>query len=132
MAFTIPTFNLLCDVFDGPWPAPVRIVGLACNLQMARRASIVSSVSISADQIFAHSPCLLVPAGSDVRDASCANNPDYIECPSGSGRFYFVNGVDDVAKGFDNEFRLVSMSKMYFNVDGGGSFPGLFWPTPIP
>lgn len=57
---------------------------------------------------------LLLPVGTDVRgpqdtvsntDASTQVKGDYVECPSGSGRYYVVAFVDDIGKGFTNEHR---------------------------
>jgi hypothetical protein len=64
---------------------------------------------------------LLVEKGTDIRDGSATVRGDTVECPAGTGRFYRVGYVDDVAKGFPNEYRVALLSKR-----------GPSWPTPIP
>ncbi len=63
---------------------------------------------------------LLLPAGSDIRDYSTSSGDDFAECPSGSGRLYRVKYVDDVARGFPNEYRIAFVIKY------------VPWPTPNP
>lgn len=131
MAFTAPTFNLLCDVYTGPWLTKVlRISGLPCNLAMGRRVQQLWAVGFNAPE-GAAAPNLLVPALSDVRDQICGGDSDLVEVPAGSGRWYVVALVDDVGKGFDNEYRLCALQKIG-QAMSPGNFPGLFWPTPIP
>jgi hypothetical protein len=62
----------------------------------------------------------LVSAFTDLRDTNNASNFDTVEIPAGSGRFYIVLMVEDVAKGFLNEHRMAFIRK-------SGT-----WPTPIP
>jgi hypothetical protein len=134
MAFTVPTFNLTCNIHSGDvWPPPpVRVVSL-CNLAMGRRAVwFNASDNVLSSLTYGAAPLLLLPAGTDVRDASCSHVPDLVECPAGSGRWYNVGSVDDSGKGFPNEFRIATLAKIYQDSQGGGSFTGLFWPTPIP
>jgi hypothetical protein len=68
---------------------------------------------------------LLLPAGTDIRDWACwdglaMDQPDVVEAPRGTGRYYTVIQVDDVAKGFPNEYRVAFIAK------------GAYWPIPIP
>lgn len=132
MAFSVPTFNLKCNVYDGPWVSKVlRIADLECNLALGRRVQQLEQDFFGFGR-GAASPCLLVPAGSDVRDLSQnIAHPDLIEVPSGSGRWYTVNLVDDVGKGFDNEYRIVAMAKISQSYDTS-AYPGLAWPIPMP
>jgi len=131
MAFSVPTFNLECNVYTGPWTTKVlRLIALPCNLALGRRVQINGAAFFGFPD-GAASPSLLVPALSDVRDAGNATGQDIIEVPLGSGRWYEVNIVDDVGKGFSNEYRIVSMFKICQAVNAT-EYPGLFWPTPIP
>jgi hypothetical protein len=66
---------------------------------------------------------LLLPPGSDIRDGLTSTGYDAVEVPSGSGRYYTVIFVDDVGKGFPNEYRMAFLVKSDVNGD---------WPTPIP
>lgn len=132
MAFTVPTFNLSADIYTGPWATKALRLTEDCNLSPGKRVQqfhVTDDVNINS---YAVQPLLLVPAGTDIRDASCSHVADFVEVPAGSGRWYSVMGVDDVAKGFPNEYRLASLGKIFAGVSGPGSYPGLFWPTPIP
>jgi len=131
MAFTVPTFNLLCDIYTGPWlTKALRSSNVPCNLAMGRRVQQAGNDYIAL-QYGPAAPNLLLPAFTDIRDGSCAGEQDIVECPSGSGRWYFVSAVDDVAKGFSNEYRLAAIGKVSDFADHS-RFPGVFWPTPIP
>ena len=71
---------------------------------------------------------LLLPALTDIRSVVTfpgggGSKCDIVECPLGSGRFYLVISVDDVGKGFGNEFRCAAIQAT--NLYG-------VWPTPIP
>jgi hypothetical protein len=67
-------------------------------------------------------PCweVLLPSRTDVRDQLTSGGTDVIECPAGTGRYYTVGLVDDVARGFDNEYRLAYVYRAYV------------WTSPIP
>jgi len=131
MAFSPPTFNLQCDIYTGPWIAKVlRIPFLPCNLAWGRRSPY--NFAPGRDDVeLGGCSTLLVPLGSDVRDASTATGYDVIEVPRLSGRWYYASVVDDVGKGFDNEYRIVVMGKACA-ATSPIVFPGVFWPTPIP
>jgi hypothetical protein len=62
----------------------------------------------------------MLPPGTDIRDPWSGTGADLVECPLGTGRFYRVAIVDDVAKGHANEYRVAMIYKV-------GT-----WPTPIP
>ena len=70
---------------------------------------------------------LLLPAGTDIRDSTnysfTVDKTDMVEVPAASGRIYVVEWVDDVGKGFPNEFRVAAIAK----ASGWG-----LWPSPIP
>ncbi len=135
MSFTVPTFNLVCNVFTGPWLTKVlRIPDLPCNLALGRRVQTWEFIDAQSDYLRV-CPHLLVPALSDVRDSSTESPAgqyyDVIEVPSGSGRWYRVNAVDDVGKGFSNEHRMVGLTKILEWTDPV-NYAGAKWPTPIP
>lgn len=122
MAYSLPSFNLLCNIYTKTaltvLPAP-RIANVPCNLAHGRRVYPVGVPGV------AGAAKLLLPAGTDIRDASTlgANLADTVEVPAGSGRHYVVITVDDLGKGFANEHRYAIISK---TVQYG------FWPAPIP
>jgi hypothetical protein len=132
MAFSLPTFNLSAGIYTGPWVSRSHRISVDCNLSPGRRVFNVRVAGF--DELYAAQAYLLVPALTDIRDLSCGTTggPDFIQVPAGSGRWYFANGVDDVAKGFANEYRLVTLAKIWEGADGGGSYVGANWPVPIP
>jgi len=72
----------------------------------------------------AASVTLAVPKSTDIRMADPDGPGDLIECPLGSGLWYNVYAVVDVAKGFSNEYRLAAMVSM--NTDRN------MWKFPMP
>jgi len=79
----------------------------------------------------AAAPNLLLPAGTDIRDPYCGGVGDLVEVPEGTGRWYVVILVDDVGKGFDNEYRLAAITKVSSSVYVN-DFGFMIWPSPIP
>jgi hypothetical protein len=102
MSFTLPTFNLMCNVWSSPNypPAAPRLV-VACNLAYSKR--------VHQDLAFGgFVPMqLLLPARTDVRsDVQVGISiADAVEVPAGSGRYYIIINVDDIGRGFANEHR---------------------------
>lgn len=131
MSFTVPTFNLVCNISTGPYLSRhIRLANQACNLARGRRAAVASN--IDPFELLSYTQMeLLLPALTDVRDLSCSGIEDVVECPAFSGRWYQVIGVDDVGKGFTNEYRVAILQKIYETIDPV-DYLGLFWPTPIP
>lgn len=132
MSFTLPAFNLTVNIYTGVFPfATPRLTSLA-NLTPGRRVMQSQATAfLGATGNLGPASLLLLPVGVDIRDSSCANQPDVVEVPAGSGRWYQVAQVDDIAKGFANEHRYANITKLWQNA-GGITCPGLFWPTPIP
>jgi len=129
MAYTLPTFNLLCNVYTwvaAPGPLVVPRLSPACNLQCSRRVNAADPGYFDED-LRTLSMWLLLPPLTDVRPWYCyfdgSGGQDIVECPAGSGRIYLVGGVDDVGKGFANEFRVAQLMPC--------AHYGL-WPSPIP
>jgi hypothetical protein len=117
MAYRVPTFNLALNIwrfanFPGH-PPDVVTVG---NLSMGRRV-VGTETSSFLPRI---APFVLLPKLTDVRCALKGGNSDFLEIPAGSGRYYSAEDVDDVAKGFPNEYRLCIM------------ISSQVWPTPYP
>jgi hypothetical protein len=121
MAFSLPTFNLSVNVWHGlaagstPPFGPPSISGLLVNFSLGRRVlsgtdsrsvGIGPGTGVGIDVLFR---IMMAPAGTDLRSVwqdpaqSCG---DYVEAPAGSGAFYIVQDVADMAKGFPNEHRL--------------------------
>lgn len=131
MSFTVPAFVVPTSIYSGPWLARVLRVSLLANLAKGRRIPVNNNVQPQNSPELQLIYSLLLPPGTDVRDFSTSITPDVVECPSGSGRWYGVFSVDDVGKGFPNEYRCAQICKIYEALDPA-AYPGLFWPTPIP
>lgn len=134
MPFTVPSFPITCDLYDGGViPLVLREASVPCNLGMGRRVYMTYGSLFGGDEVSGVNPVLLLPAFTDIRDMGCGVPQDVVEVPSGSGRYYEVTGVDDVGKGFANEFRVAALVKAY---DKPGVLPwsgsGIYWPIPIP
>jgi hypothetical protein len=130
MSFSVPTFNLRCNIYTGPWLTKSIRLTSDCNLAYSRRQqTMAGAFSTSVDSPLLMS--LLLPAGRDVRDLSCSTVEDVIECPLGSGRWYQVAAVDDIGKGFPNEHRCAVLFAISEN-RYGAAYIGSNWPTPIP
>lgn len=124
MAFSVPTFNLLVNIWrrgSGPPAAPDVVA--SGNLAYSRRVQ-AGDVGGLANAAFLIQ--LLVPVGTDVRANYCyagGGLGDWVEVPAGTGRLYAVYAVDDSGKGFSNEHRVATISP---TTNFG------LWPSPIP
>jgi hypothetical protein len=113
MAFTVPNFNIRCNISSPPVPntpgipvGPYRNPNVACNLAWGRRTNS-SSLTPAAGPVFVASTTdLLMPKLTDIRGPQDTVSYDMVEVPAGSGRWYVVTTVDDVGKGFVNEYRI--------------------------
>ena len=123
MAFVLPTFNLTCDIGNVAFPlgGPARIVNEPCQLRGPNPNNAINATAGTAGFI---AIVLLLGPLVDIRDPFNLpiNNGDYVEVPSGTGRYYRVAIVDDIGKGFPNEHRFAVLIKVQ-------GFP---WPTPSP
>jgi len=119
MAFQVPSFNITVDVWHPPnVPPAAPDVTLDCQLRASGKQSTGQDSTLDGWPFLW---ALLVPAGSDLRDSfNAPDGPDVVEVPPATGRFYLVEYVDDVARGFDNEYRIAYIRKQ-------GT-----WPIPIP
>lgn len=122
MAFVLPTFNLDCDVytFGTLIPGTPRLTTPA----QLRAPSMQFAGAIPVGSLGFPAVCALFPPGTDIRDgvATPGNSSDFIDLPAGSGCWYFVIRVFDIAKGFPNEHRYAVISKA----------TTMLWPVPMP
>lgn len=124
--YVLPKFNLVCNIVTGhiggpAIPPDVARVISPCALQFgAFIAAINYPLNAPIKEMY-----LMLPALTDIRSPMNALMPDYVEVPAGTGRWYIVNFVDDVWKGYPTEYRVALMLQ---------TFPagGPFWPVPIP
>lgn len=134
MSFTTPTFNLLCDIYTGPWSGKsLRQADVTCNLAFGKR---VNGFSEALDPFPLGNGTnarvtLLLPAGTDVRSFPLNPVSDMVEVPKGTGRWYIVAFVDDIGKGFANEHRCAVLGQASQTVNAT-QFAGLVWPIPMP
>jgi len=134
MAFTLPDFNISVEIYNRtPFPPVTPRLTVMGNLAFSRRTA--RSTFEWNDNEFGILMYLLLPALTDVRDDSSfggsAASADIVQAPAGSGRFYLVTSVDDIGKGFPNEHRCALLQKVYADVGGTGTFPGVLWPRPM-
>ncbi len=116
MPYRLPTFNLFCNITTCNVPnvpgiptGPFRLTGQACQLTYGRRVNVASTGGTSTPGVMASSMSLLLPPLTDVRGPQDTVSFDMVEVPAGSGRWYQVEAVDDIGKGFSNEHRSASI-----------------------
>ncbi len=132
MSFSLPTFNLSCDIYTGPWASRVFRLTTMGNLAWGKRTQgFFGSYPSGTFSPSTQPEVLLLPPLTDIRSAVISVQTDMVEIPSGSGRWYTVQAVDDIGKGFTNEHRaaIVTQASQYIDAT---DFPGLFWPVPMP
>jgi len=123
MAFRTPTFNLAFNIWrvTNTVGNPPDVVGF-CNLSCGKRGLQAigaqnSPIGLAGTAAYAKSldayTELLLPALTDIRPLdSPLGEMDCVEVPAGSGRYYWVSWVEDVAKGFANEYRLALVIRL--------------------
>jgi len=134
MAYTIPNFNLVGDLWRFVLPldfdTKVHVGEIDCQLRAFGGHPSLVGGNLNTASGGPYGIELLCPAGTDIRDKACEGGvPDLIEVPIGSERWYYVFVVDDVAKGFDNEYRFAILGKIQAAF-GVANAPE--WPAPIP
>jgi len=133
MSFSLPTFNITCNIYTGPFLTKVlRGSAVPCNLAWGKRVNSFWNLNADAET-GAGSPLMIIllPAGTDIRTYLFYGVEDYVECPSGSGRWYGVTAVDDIGKGFSNEHRAAWLTQISQWLDPV-HYAGLDWPIPVP
>lgn len=116
MAFRLPTFNLLCtitspDVANTPAIPTLtpRLTSVPCQLTYGHRVNVSTTGGTSLAGIPILVMNVLLPAETDIRGPQDTFSFDVVEIPEGTGRWYWVAGVDDIGKGFSNEHRTASI-----------------------
>jgi hypothetical protein len=129
MAYILPNFNLLCGVYTNkeppsivPFPGTfdatlVRITNQECALVFGRRVCQYSTSNAAYNIFpFVYLMSLLTPPLTDLRGWESTQGNDFVEVPQGSGRFYIVNTVDDIGKGYPNEHRTAALTPFPANI----------------
>jgi len=135
MAFRLPSFNLSCSL----WRAPNVFANpadntFAVNLSPGRRqleTNFGGTLSILSRSFTIE---ILCPKLTDIAGMVGAAALDMVEIPTGSGRCYAVFAVEDVAKGFANEYRLALAIQMVGATQTLTTNPwgAPIWPIPTP
>jgi hypothetical protein len=105
--FQLPTFNLDMNVWhgyplSGPWP-PTRPADFTFKGQLAEWSRLIIHITGATGSAFIQ---IRAPKGTDLRGQNSTTANDVVEAPAGTGRYYQIVFVDDVGKGFSNEYRL--------------------------
>lgn len=139
--YRLPRFNLSIGLWYATGTYPIGPdLAFNANLSPGRRhtqaAPAVTGANVGNPLTpFVEFSELLCPALTDIRGVQ-TNGPDsWVEVPIGSGRCYLVTWVEDVAKGFANEYRLALLVQMNFAVAASliWNQPGMpVWPVPTP
>lgn len=143
MAFKLPTFNITCNVWHSAsyaphiWPLPAPDLSPPCNLSAARGRNVIPFlVQASGTLNVLLASQLLVGPKTDIRGRTLSGwNGDLVECPAGSGRFYTIGYVEDVARGFQNEYRMGHMyqvTSIMITLSGNLLNANELWPQPTP
>lgn len=130
MAFKVPTFNLVCEIYTfGDYGTnPPRLIDVPCQWRAPAKLTALSGVV--AGFFSFTSTEILLPKGTDVRgydegatgeyDTVVLIGPTPPDPPFASPLPFIAPFVYDVAKGFTNEYRVAIVDKFR---------P---WPIPIP
>jgi len=134
MAYSIPEFNLVADLWRFVLPldfdTAVHVAEIDCQLRCFGASPSFVGGNLNTASGSPYGAELLCPKDTDIRDKTCAGGvPDLVEVPIGSGRWYYVFVVDDVGKGFANEYRFAVLGKVQ-SAFGVANAPD--WPVPIP
>lgn len=111
MAYKLPTFNLVCNVYTGGDTTDLRI-SPQCNLAWGQRVNVASTGGTDIIGVPLVTMTLLLPPLTDVRGPLSSTDADTVECPAGSNRMYTVSFVDDIGKGFPNEHRAAVLQQL--------------------
>lgn len=119
--FVIPQFNIYCNVHDaqyvnGTWVTRDLREVVKCNLSAGARFRQYGFYALSTFEDYTTVIMqLLLPKRTDIRaGAQSANGEqDIVEVPGETGRFYLVMGVDDVGRGFSNEYRCAFIVPLF-------------------
>jgi hypothetical protein len=135
VAFRVPTFNLTVNLWRRPaLVAAAPTLVFSGNLSFGKR--VMYQTGVNAFQTILSPPSeLLCPKLTDIYAWNAAGQfSDCVEVPAGSGRYYSVNHVEDVAKGFANEYRLAII--MQLNTASAllttNPWVAGLWPVPTP
>jgi hypothetical protein len=109
MGYRVPSMPITANIWRGGAPLPVgppQIV-TKCQLRLIKDAFIISASVVP----YNNRSLLILPKGTDIRSLQPGPLPaDFVEVPAGTGIYWNVLTVGDVAKGFANEYRAATIS----------------------
>jgi len=137
VGFSVPTFNLVVNLWRQP-----RTINLVpdrtfmANLAASRIVQAYAAIDVFFTNVPAPFAGLLCPKLTDIAGmwVAALAGEDCVEVPAGSGRFYMVLTVEDVAKGFPNEYRhaLICQLNSETILISGNPWGAPSWPVPTP
>lgn len=120
MPFVVPQMPLVVNIWrnGNPTANPPDVITVG-NLTPGKRVTSPPSgtKAIPGPQLLM---MVLLPPRTDVRGNEAVGGPDTVEIPGGTSRFYEVQTVDDIGRGFANEHRFATLL-------ASGT-----WPSPVP
>ena len=126
MAYRLPNFNIQCRVnrfVAGPYPPGGPVAGSVasvCQLATSHYPGQVFPTGFIGSKVL-----IKLPKLTDIRTTGPGpTNPDLVEVPLGSGLWYSVMAVQDIGKGFANEYRVAILSAMQTTLN--------LWVFPMP
>ena len=124
--YTLPTFNLQCDVHTGAMmgvPLGLRFTTVCQLVYGDLDAAITSPYIINAD--LGKVMYALFPKGTDIRTTVCGPLVfnDFLILPAGTLRQYQVLHVDDRWRGFTTEHRVACIRQCVGPLFAGWGFP---------
>ena len=137
MGFSVPTFNLSVNLWRNPntIASPPDRTFMA-NLAASRRNLLSDLGDLFFTGIPAPFAYLLCPKLTDIAGmwVIALAGTDCVEVPAGTGRFYQVITVEDVGKGFSNEYRSATICQMNpeTSLITGNPWGCPSWPVPTP
>lgn len=135
MTLTLPNFNLQCKIWHGgiTWNGnyPVALPAGAASLSPMCQLYVPPNIYQGNWQVTQSATGKIVPLSqqmmpvvlrlpkhTDVRWYSFLYGTTYatdaVECPSSSGRLYAVTQVEDIHKGFANEYRVALLAFVFY------------------
>ena len=135
MSYVLPTFNLDVNL----WTAPAVVTApptRTFKAGLARGERVIELFPAYTVGYYSYrSPMqLLCPKGTDIYPNEPGAFADLVEVPAGSGRYYAVWYVDDVGKGFPNEYRMAWLCAWSADIArfSGNPWAAAVFPRPIP
>jgi hypothetical protein len=106
--FFLPNFDLVCNIWRN-----ATLITAPPDLSPACQLRVFKSGFFGIAGVNAGAMLLCLLAGTDIRPQGCATFHDQLEVPALTGRFYNCIAVDDVGRGFPNQYRIALIEPNY-------------------